>query len=242
MNKTSKTGIDLIKRFEGKALKAYWDVDAWAIGYGNRDGVHEHMTISEAEAEARLIQDLTNTEREIYMLVKVELNQNQHDALVSWYHNFGYNNFKTSTLLKVINRGDFAAVPFQLNRWIKVKIDGVLTVSDWQVKRRQAEATLFAKPVDMTPIPKMPDQTKWTTRDATPTPVREERESISSSRTMKSVGGAASTGILGVLANKFEVIIDALPSYADDVLFFMALGFVAFIGVCRWSDWKKAQS
>jgi lysozyme len=71
--------------------------------------------------------------------VKVPLNQYQFDALVSWTYNLGESNLKNSTLLKVLNDGDYEGVPFQIKRWNKAngKVLSGLT------RRRKAEAELF---------------------------------------------------------------------------------------------------
>jgi lysozyme len=73
-------------------------------------------------------------------MVTTPLSQNQFDALVSWVYNLGGGNLKASTLLKVLNSGDFNGVPAQLMRWNKAggKVLEGLT------RRRQAEADLFS--------------------------------------------------------------------------------------------------
>ena len=72
-------------------------------------------------------------------MVTCDLNQNQFDALVSWVYNLGPANLQASTLLKVLNAGDYAGVPAQIMRWNKAggKVLEGLT------RRRQAEADLF---------------------------------------------------------------------------------------------------
>ena len=72
-------------------------------------------------------------------MVKCPLSQNQFDALVSWVYNLGPANLQASTLLKVLNAGDYAGVPAQIMRWNKAggKVLEGLT------RRRQAEADLF---------------------------------------------------------------------------------------------------
>ena len=134
-------GIDMIKHFEGLELNAYQcAAGVWTIGYGHTKGVQKGMVISEETAFEMLVEELGEYEDYINTLVTVELNQNQFDAMVSWVYNLGGGNLKASTLLKVLNAGDYAGVPAQMMRWNKAggKVLEGLT------RRRQAEADLFA--------------------------------------------------------------------------------------------------
>lgn len=133
-------GLDLIRFFEGLELNAYQcAAGVWTIGYGHTKDVQEGMTISEARANEMLAEELNEYESYINGLVTVELNQDQFDAMVSWVYNLGVGNLKASTLLKVLNAGDYDGVPAQMMRWNKAggKVLEGLT------KRRQAEADLF---------------------------------------------------------------------------------------------------
>lgn len=87
--KTSPEGIDLIKRFEGCALKAYWDYKGYSVGYGHL-GVPKETTITREEAERLLQEDLIKFEQKvmIYDLV-YHWTQNEFDALVSYAYNIG---------------------------------------------------------------------------------------------------------------------------------------------------------
>ena len=134
-------GIDLIKHFEGCELNAYkCPAGVWTIGYGHIKGVSEGMSITQEQAEQMLLDELKEYENYINELVTVNLSQNQFDALVSWVYNLGPANLQASTLLKVLNAGDYAGVPAQIKRWNKAggKVLEGLT------RRRQAEADLFA--------------------------------------------------------------------------------------------------
>jgi len=51
-------------------------------------------------------------------LVRSELTKNQILALESFISDRGEEIFKNSNLLKVINRGDFDAVPNELAKWV----------------------------------------------------------------------------------------------------------------------------
>ena len=136
----SETGIQLIKKFEGCALKAYkCPAGIWTIGYGHTSGVKEGQTITREQAEKLLIQDLRVFEIGVNNLVNVSLNQNQFDALVSFCYNLGTGNLKNSTLLKLLNKGDNNGAAEQFDRWVYAsgkKLNGL-------VKRRAAEKKLF---------------------------------------------------------------------------------------------------
>ena len=138
--KISNTGIDLIKHFEGCETEAYLcPAGVPTIGYGHIKGVQMGDVITETQAHEMLVEELDEYESYINDLVTVSLNQNQFDAMVSWVYNLGGGNLRASTLLKVLNSGDYAGVPAQMMRWNKAggKVLEGLT------RRRQAEADLF---------------------------------------------------------------------------------------------------
>jgi lysozyme len=139
-----------VKRWEGLKLTAYPDPGSrdgapWTIVYGpTSDGhmkVYRGLTITPAQAEAALEYDLNETAAAVESLVHVDLTDNQFGALVSFAFNVGVEAFKTSTLLKKLNKGDYAAVPAEMARW-KYN-DG--EVMDGLINRRAAEAGLWAK-------------------------------------------------------------------------------------------------
>ena len=137
----SLEGINLIKHFEGCELEAYkCPAGVWTIGYGHTKDVQPGDSWSEDHADHMLEVEMEEYEKYINDLVTVELNQNQFDAMVSWVYNLGVGNLQSSTLLKVLNAGDYAGVPEQMLRWNKAggKVLEGLT------RRRQAEADLFA--------------------------------------------------------------------------------------------------
>jgi lysozyme len=139
--KTGTKGIELIKYFEGCELEAYkCAAGVWTIGYGHIKGVTPESVITQEQAEQMLVEELNEYEGYINDMVTTPLSQNQFDALVSWVYNLGGGNLKASTLLKVLNSGDFNGVPAQLMRWNKAggKVLEGLT------RRRQAEADLFS--------------------------------------------------------------------------------------------------
>ena len=138
--KTSQYGIDLIKHFEGCELKAYkCPAGVWTIGYGHTKGVQEGDEWSEDHADHMLQVELEEYEGYVDKYVTAPLGQNQFDALVSWTYNLGGGNLSASTMLKVLNAGEYDEVPNQMLRWNKAggKVLEGLT------RRRQAEADMF---------------------------------------------------------------------------------------------------
>lgn len=141
---TSKAGLDLIKSFEGLRLNAYLcPVGVLTIGYGHTGGVTKDQVITEAEAGKLLKQDLTKFERAVKEYVKVELNQYQFDALISFAFNVGTANFKNSTLTKRLNAGEDpnTVAAEELPRWNK----GNKGELEGLKRRRTAEVELFCK-------------------------------------------------------------------------------------------------
>lgn len=140
--KTSQKGIDFIKRHEALRLNSYLDaVGVWTIGYGHTKTAKKGMTITEAEAEKLLVDDLKTAEDEINKHL-LPLKQHQFDSLVSFVFNVGTGAFRTSTLLKRLKADvNHPDIPNQLNRWIY----GGGKVLSGLVKRRKQEADIYTK-------------------------------------------------------------------------------------------------
>ncbi|NVZ36627.1 lysozyme [Pseudomonas sp. 21615526] len=138
--RTSQKGVSLIKSFEGLRLKSYQDsVGVWTIGYGATRGINAGMTITNDQAERMLLNDIARFEPEIERLVKVTLNQAQWDALMSFTYNLGAANLASSTLLRLLNTGDYVGAAEQFLRWNKAGGQVLAGL----VKRRAAERLMF---------------------------------------------------------------------------------------------------
>lgn len=142
----NQKGIDLIKSTEGCKLKAYRDTgNVLTIGWGHTGpDVKEGLIWSQEQADAALKKDITKTEKDLLKLIKVDLNENQLSALVSFVFNIGIGQFKSSTLLKKLNAGDYEEAANQLLRWNKDNGK----VLNGLIKRRSWEKTLFLTKVD----------------------------------------------------------------------------------------------
>ena len=143
--KINKAGINLIKYYEGVYLKAYkCPAGVWTIGIGHTNvmggfQIRPDSVITERQADEILLQDLEKCYKDVRELVKVPLDECQFSTLVSFIFNLGYGNLKSSTLLKLLNSGNYNAVPAQILRWNKCEGKPLLGLT----RRRQAEADLW---------------------------------------------------------------------------------------------------
>lgn len=142
----SQKGKDLIMQFEGLKLSAYQDsVGIWSIGYGNtfyEDGkpVKKGDIITHNRAIELFNLIVKRFEVGVDELVTSNVNQNQFDALVCLSYNIGLGNFKSSSLLKMVNKSpNDTTIYLQFLRWNKAKgkvIEGL-------TRRRMAESNLY---------------------------------------------------------------------------------------------------
>ena len=112
------TGQGLTEQFEGCSLVAYLDsTGVPTIGYGHTAGVTQGMTCTQAQAEAWLTQDIQWAVAVVNNLVTVQLTQGEFDALVDFVFNVGSGNFASSTMLRMLDAGNFAGAADQFARW-----------------------------------------------------------------------------------------------------------------------------
>lgn len=174
--RTSASGRAAITRHESLRLTAYPDPatggEPWTIGVGHtsRAGppkVTKGMKITRAQADEILSRDLAAFEAAVSKAVKVPLNQNEFDALVSLAFNIGAGAFAKSTLVKKLNAGDRAGAANAFLSWNKAagKVMKGLT------KRREDERRLFLSRAD---APKAPAEPVEPSKPAAPIPVPPE--------------------------------------------------------------------
>ena len=138
--KISIEGLALIKKFEGLELEAYrCAAGVLTIGYGHTKGVTEGQKITKAEADELLVHELVEYEKAVNDAVTISIDQCMFDALLSRTYKLGPSNLNASTMLKVLNGGDYDGVPAQIKRWNKAGGK----VLDGLIRRRTAEALLF---------------------------------------------------------------------------------------------------
>ena len=160
--KISNKGLRFIEEVEGKCHSVYLDSGGEpTIGIGHlltkderRSGkliakdVNESLFIidyrstpelSDNEIYAILRYDLISVEQTVNKYVGTPLSQNQYDALVSFAFNVGNTAFRHSTLLRLLNSGQYDEVPNQMRRW---KYDNGKVVKGL-INRREKEVALW---------------------------------------------------------------------------------------------------
>lgn len=165
--KTSKAGLDLIKKFEGCKLTAYrCPAGVWTIGYGHTSAagepkVMEGMKITAQEAERILAQDLVKYEKAVERVILRPMTQHQFDALVSLCFNIGQGALAGSSVVRRFNSGDIQGAADAFLMWTKAggkELQGL-------VNRRKDERALFlkaeatqrpAEPLAPSPAPTLP--------------------------------------------------------------------------------------
>jgi lysozyme len=155
----SAKGVALIDSFESCKLKAYPDPKTggapWTIGWGyTGPEVHEGLTCTQEQADAWRDQALARVALMVTGALRVEVNQNQFDALCSIVYNVGPGGSQRdgilrlrsgapSTLLRLVNTNDFAGAALEFLKWDS-KGSSVQAGLD---RRRAAEKALFEEPV-----------------------------------------------------------------------------------------------
>ena len=153
----AKYAADLCVEFEGFHADPYFDPVYYPTrGYGEllesrrypeaRDNpvlsdkiLSRWASVTHPEAIAGLEEKLRRFQLSVLRLIRVALTDAQEGALIDFAYNLGAGALQSSTLRRVINRGDFDAAPAQFMRWVRA--GG--RVWPGLVRRRRAEADLW---------------------------------------------------------------------------------------------------
>ena len=116
--KTSQAGLSALEVREGVKLEAYKDTKGiWTIGVGHTGPeVVEGLVWTLGQVREAFAKDILWAETAVNKVV-VKLSVNQFDALVSFVFNIGSIAFAKSTMLKVLNLGNFKEAARQFDRW-----------------------------------------------------------------------------------------------------------------------------
>ena len=153
--KSSNNLKELLQDWEGLIQSVYADSGGLlTIGIGHlltkselmsgkillpNETIYWQNGLTVAQALDLLGHDIYYTDAAVNNLVRVLVSQNQYDALVSFAYNVGIDAFANSTLLRLLNDGQYDPVPAQLRRWNKVKGKTITGL----INRREKEIVLW---------------------------------------------------------------------------------------------------
>lgn len=232
--KTSQRGIDIIKRWEGVKLVAYFcPANVPTIGIGHtrtvtRADVHAQRRITAEEAERLLAEDLATFERGVLRLCTLPPNQNQFDAFVSLAFNIGLGAFERSTALRRHNEGDFDAAAGAIEMWNKATVNGKRVVLRGLVARRADEKALYLTPVE----PELMTQAV------------EDEPTLIDSRTIQGgvvAGGATVAALVADATEQVRMLTFLSPETLQTILGGLALIGIGAVLYARWDDWRRGR-
>jgi lysozyme len=97
------------------------------------------MTCTQQQAEQWLMQDVQAAASAVSRLVTVPMTQGEFDALVDFVFNLGAGSLQHSTLLRLLDAGDYHGAALEIVKWDRAggkEVAGLL-------RRRQAEQVEF---------------------------------------------------------------------------------------------------
>ena len=236
--KISQDGINLVKKLEGLhkvqpdgMVSAYrCSAGRYTCGWGATRGVRSGTKWTKEYCEMRLVEDLNDHSKAIKKYVQVPLSQGQYDSLTSFIFNLGEGAFRSSTLLKKLNKGLYDDVPEQIMRWNKCKIDGKLTPLKGLTRRRAAEAAIFSRDALMPSDEDGPTMPQRVTAEAP--------KSLMKSKTMAGAGIAGAATGLNEVAGQMQGLLPYAESLKT-VFLICAIGGIALAAYARFKDNKE---
>ncbi len=249
----NERGLALIREGEWVGLEAVRDsTGAWVIGYGHRKTAEAGQTITQADADVLLEEDLAEVEGAVSKAVTVPLNANEYSALVSLAFNIGPKRFAKSLLVKRLNAGDRVNAAQAFFWWAKARVGGRAEMIPGLMSRRAAEAALFLTPEDQPG-----QQTDGGTHVRPDKESPDRRRTLAKSRTIRGAGIAGiagfisflnqSLGLLNQLDPNNEVIgrlyrfFQSIPQQVYIVLGLIVIIASLYIAYVRWDDWRKGK-
>lgn len=140
--KIGPQGVELIQSYEKLRLRAYLPTrdDVLTIGFGHcGDDVQADTVWTREQADEAFLKDIAWVEACVNKAVTAQLLQGEFDALCSLCFNIGCTAFGKSTLVKLLNEGNFDAAVKEFKVWNKQNHKELAGLTD----RRAKEAQLF---------------------------------------------------------------------------------------------------
>lgn len=128
-------GIVAVSNHEGLRYAAYPDPATggapWTICYGHTGkDVKPGVVVKQAQCDKWLAEDLRIAQNVVTTTVRVPIQQGEMDAYTSFVYNVGGANWRSSTMLRLLNQGKRKEACDQFPRWVyanKIKLEGLAT-------------------------------------------------------------------------------------------------------------------
>lgn len=116
------TGL-FVAKHEGLVLGTYVDpVGIITSCYGHVDkSLKLGQKFTQDECLETLAKDLSKHNSQLISVIRVPISEQEHAAYLSFHYNVGTGNFKSSTLLRKLNKGDRVGACNELTRWVYAK-------------------------------------------------------------------------------------------------------------------------
>ncbi len=119
----------------------------YSIGYGHQIQPNERELLIETITPEKALQlfqkDIESMRKQLNSLIKVPINKNQQLALLSLRYNIGPDAFAKSSVLRLLNEGNYTGSALRFADW---NISEGM-INRGLVARRERERALFSKPV-----------------------------------------------------------------------------------------------
>ncbi len=130
----------LIAEFEGFSSTVYrCQAGVPTIGFGHTKDVTEGQTITKEDALRLLMSELSTLQKALANVIHVDVTEGQFVAILSLVYNIGVWKFRTSTLLRELNKENFVNAGNEFARWIYVKRQP----NEGLMRRRAKEREVF---------------------------------------------------------------------------------------------------
>lgn len=118
----SAAGVLLYGTVEGRVNRAYPDPatrgDPWTICDGHTGpDVYKGLTLTNAQCDALTAKDIKEHKARLALCIRMPVTQTEADALTSWAMNVGTDRACKSTLVRLLNQGDYVGAANEFPKW-----------------------------------------------------------------------------------------------------------------------------
>ena len=205
--------LELIKKYEGFQEKACPNPvtggEPFVLGYGTQfypDGlpVRQGQMVTEKKAQEYLIDELEIIDEQLESLC-LDLTASMRQALLSFIHSVGWENFFYSGIIEAIEQEDFHKVAQDMSHWI---FDYYQDAVGMMLKRRREEGDLFSADLE--------DTTGHTSTDLLLAAFRNYLGAVHQVKAIRRLEVSLNPHVLANFANEYRVLDTPWRYYPGD--------------------------